>query len=250
MSKSALGIVFGAVAVGTALLIYANFGGWEEDATGSSSIVASFAAYLFMGFAAAILFVTVVIPWFSEKVGAVFYTTTEQIGRETDPSALAIAKLNQGDYEGALEEYRALSEASPEDRFPVAEMAKIALERLEDPEGARSILERALEEREWEIDDAAFFLFRLAEIYTEHLGQPEQALAIYESIIESFPETRHSANATHKLRDLESLSSSAGDQDYSEGLVSAVFGSAAPEVSAGEPVSPPPPTEEDETPRA
>jgi hypothetical protein len=75
------------------------------------------------------------------------------------------------------------------------EIAKIQKDNLEDPYAAIETIRHALESQEWEINDAAYFLFRLAELYDEILGERDAAVAIMRQVIQEFPRTRHSANA-------------------------------------------------------
>ena len=84
-------------------------------------------------------------------------------------------------------------------------IAKIQHDNLEDPEASIATLREALESHEWPINDAAYFMGRLAEIYNEDLVDQESCVAILEQMIELFPETRHSANATHRLREMGAL---------------------------------------------
>jgi TolA-binding protein len=44
-------------------------------------------------------------------------------------------------------------------------------------------------------------MFRLAEIYDANLEDRMSAASILQQVIEQFPESRHSANARHKLRE-------------------------------------------------
>jgi predicted TPR repeat methyltransferase len=81
------------------------------------------------------------------------------------------------------------------------EIAKIQKDNLEDPHAAIETIRHALENHEWEINDAAYFLFRLAELYDEVLGDRDAAAAIMRQVIENFPRTRHSANAQTKLHE-------------------------------------------------
>ena len=46
-------------------------------------------------------------------------------------------------------------------------------------------------------------MFRLQQIYLEDKQDEEQAKKILETVIEKFPETRHSANAHHRLNELK-----------------------------------------------
>jgi TolA-binding protein len=58
-----------------------------------------------------------------------------------------------------------------------------------------------LESQEWQINDAAYLLFRLAELYEQDRHDRTTAAAIMQQVISEFPETRHSANARHKLHE-------------------------------------------------
>ena len=48
-------------------------------------------------------------------------------------------------------------------------------------------------------------MFRLAELYEEVKDDTPQSVSILEQVVELFPETRHSANATHRLRELGAI---------------------------------------------
>ena len=117
----------------------------------------------------------------------------------------ARAFVAQGEYEGAIAAYRAVTLAQPENRFPWVEIAKIQHDNLEDPDASIATLRAALESREWRVNDTAFFMFRLAELYEEVKDDTPQSVSILEQVVELFPETRHSANATHRLRELGAI---------------------------------------------
>lgn len=113
----------------------------------------------------------------------------------------ARAKLAQGDLEGAIAAFRDAQAADPLNRIPVVEIAKIQREQLGDPAGAVQTLREAIEGQEWQPNDAAFLMFRLAEVYDESLGDRTSAASIMQQVVDQFPETRHSANARHKLHE-------------------------------------------------
>ena len=85
--------------------------------------------------------------------------------------------------------------------MPYVEIAKIQKVNLEDPMAAIATLREAVEGQEWQENDAAFLMFRLAELYDEDAGDRAAAVVIMEQVIEQFPETRHSANARTKLHE-------------------------------------------------
>ena len=94
-----------------------------------------------------------------------------------------------------------VAQQEPLNRMPYLEIAKIQKNQLEDPLAAITTLREALEGQEWQEEDAAFLMFRLAEIYDEDADDRKAAVAIFEQVMEQFPETRHSANARTKLHE-------------------------------------------------
>src|SRR5690606_1173520 len=118
---------------------------------------------------------------------------------EQDPFHDARVLMAQGEWEGAITAFRMAAEQDPLNRMPYVEIAKIQKVHLEDPHAAIATLRMAIEGQEWEQNDAAFLMFRLAELYDEDAHDRAAAVAIMEQVIEQFPETRHSANARTKL---------------------------------------------------
>jgi len=159
---------------------------------------------LFMagGIAAGVLMLIFVIPWLGDAAGTFFYSSEEEM--EPEASGLAIAKVAQGDYEGAITEYRKLMEDNPTDRFPVIEIAKIYLDRLGDPDGAVDFLEESLDDREWPVDDAAFLMFRTVDIEFTNRNNPIRARELLSLIVENFEGSRHAANAQHRIEEIDS----------------------------------------------
>ncbi len=146
-----------------------------------------------------ILFVVHVLPFFAQRLTHAVYDSAEVVQR--DGMSTARSLLAQGDYEGAIAAFREAAVADPLNRLPWMEIAKIYKDNLEDPQSAIATIRGALETQEWEINDAAYFLFRLAELYDEVNGDRASAIAIMNQVIEQFPSTRHSANAAHKLHE-------------------------------------------------
>jgi len=143
------------------------------------------------------------IPWFGEILGTFFYSSGEEI--QLDDKMKAAAKVAQGDYEGAIVEYEKLAKAHPEDPHPVAEIAKIQSDRLHDTASAIQVLECHLQSRVWPVEDAAFLMFRMAEILSEKGHDYEGAREILEQVVAHFPNTRHSANAHHRINELDQM---------------------------------------------
>lgn len=146
-----------------------------------------------------IVFVIHVLPAIAHRMTHAVYDSAEMV--EKDPMHDARAKVAQGDYEGAVEAFRQAAEADPLNRLPWVEIAKIQREHLEDPSAAIQTLRHAIEEHDWQVNDAAYLMFRLAELYDEDVHDRQSAATIMQQVMEQFPETRHSANARHKLHE-------------------------------------------------
>ena len=146
-----------------------------------------------------IVFVIHVLPAIAQRFTHAVYDSAEMV--ERDPMHDARAKVAQGDWEGAIEAFRLAAAADPLNRLPWVEISKIQLDELEDPAASVQTLRTAIEGLEWEENDAAYLMFRLAEIYNEHMSDRNSAASIMQQVIDQFPESRHSANARHKLRE-------------------------------------------------
>ena len=191
-------IVHGIIFLCIAGIVTATF--MNTDSSDDSSAVTQLPVLLLAGVYVGILFVMYILPAITEKATTAVLDSGELV--ETDPLHDARAAYARGDYEDAMEVYRSVAETDPYNRLPWVEIAKIQHKNLENPAAAALTLRTALESHEWPVNDAAYFMGRLSEIYLEDLDDREASIAILNQMIELFPETRHSANATHKLRDM------------------------------------------------
>ncbi len=148
---------------------------------------------------AGFLTVVYVLPEVVDRFTQETLGSTEAV--EDDALHDARAALAQGDYDEAIKRFREVYKTDPDDRFPLVEIARIQREKLDDPEAAVATLQDALESKDWRQNDAGFFMFRIADIYENDLENKEGAINILQQVYEEFPDTRHSANATHKLRE-------------------------------------------------
>jgi len=146
-----------------------------------------------------IVFVLEILPIIAHRMTHAVYDSGEMV--EDDPMREARSLVAQGDYEGAIASFREAAKADPLNRLPWVEIAKIQKTNLEDPMAAIETIRTALESQEWQLNDAAYFLFRLAELYDEETQNRDAAVSILQQVIDEFPETRHSANARHKLHE-------------------------------------------------
>lgn len=154
-----------------------------------------------VGVAGGLFGVKFIIPWIGDAMGTFFFSSGEEV--KADETMRAVAKLAQGDYEGAIAEYEKVAKEKPEDSFPVAEIAKIYSDKLDDPTRAISYLRERIEAQAWPEDAAAFLMFRIVDIQCEKLGDYQAAHDQLEGVIARFPNTRHSANAHHRLNEVE-----------------------------------------------
>ena len=146
-----------------------------------------------------IFFVLQILPSFAHRVTHAVYDSAEMMEHDVMHDARSL--LAQGDYGGAIEAFQKAAAADPLNRLPWVEIAKIYKDNLGDSASAIATIRHALERQAWEPNDAAYFLFRLAELYDEVEGDRASAIAIMNQVVEQFPGTRHSANANHKLHE-------------------------------------------------
>lgn len=147
-----------------------------------------------------ILAVKFILPRIGDAVGTFVYSSGG--GVEPDESSKAAAKVAQGDYKGAIVEYEKLLASNAEDTLAISEIAKLQAEKLNEPRSALVFLEAQIASRSWSQDNEAFLLDRLADIHLETLNNIEGALEVLEKIIAQFPNTRHSANAHHRVNEI------------------------------------------------
>lgn len=174
---------------------------WNKVKDGSDGMKLGFV--ITMGLIGGILAVKFFIPWLGDLMGESIYSSGEKV--EQDEMTKAAACIATGDYAGAIEHYEKMLEDKPDDPFPVAEIAKVHAERLHDPQAALRALEEHLQSKDWPVDDAAFIMFRIADVHLTHRHDFETARDMLEQIIGNFPNTRHSANAHHKMSEIEQM---------------------------------------------
>ena len=86
----------------------------------------------------AILFATYMLPSIVHRATHTIYDSGEMV--EEDPLHDARSLFAQGDYEGAIEEYRTFAQDHQGDRFPWVEIAKMQNVHLEDPDASIAIV--------------------------------------------------------------------------------------------------------------
>jgi len=156
-----------------------------------------------LGLTGGLLAVKFLLPWLGDLMGEAVFSSGEKV--EQDHMTKAAARIAQGDYKGAIEQYEKMLEDKPDDPFPVAEIAKVYAERLHDSQAALTALEEHLQSKDWPVDDAAFIMFRIADVHLTHRHDYETSRDMLEQIIGNFPNTRHSANAHHRMSEIEQM---------------------------------------------
>lgn len=172
-----------------------NWKTWENEKE-----VYKLLSILLLAVGGGIFFVMVILPKLGDAVGAAMYSSGEEI--TSDEGMKAAAKMASGDYLGAIDEYEEMMKIKPEDPFPVSEIAKIHADKLENPGKALAFLQEHLRSREWSAENAAFLMFRMVDL---HLGLHDfdSAKGILGQVVGNFPGTRHSANAKHRISEIE-----------------------------------------------
>ncbi len=182
-----------------ALLVVALLWNFVKEAGDGVKLV----LVIVLGLAGGLLAVKFVLPWLGDMMGEAVFSSGEKV--EQDQMTKAAARIAQGDYKGAIEHYEKMLEDKPDDPFPVAEIAKVYAERLRDPQAALKALEEHLQSKDWPVDDAAFIMFRIADVHLTHRHDYDTARDMLEQIIGNFPNTRHSANAHHRMSEIEQM---------------------------------------------
>ncbi len=167
----------------------------------STLVVGYWGAMILCSVGLGAIFALRVAPKIGEWMASLFYSAPgEQV--EKSPHSAALAKIATGDYAAAVVEYEKVLSNDPEDIMALVEISRLYIERLEDAPAAAARLEQALG-HDWEKEKVAPLTFRLAEIYWKHLGDPDRARAILEQVVELMPESTHSANAAHRIREID-----------------------------------------------
>lgn len=171
-----------------------------NESEGTSPIF-TFAFFVLTGVFTGFLIITYVLPNLVQRASEEVYGSTE---KSEGPSALARAqaKVAQGEWDEAIANFREAAIEDPTNRLPWIEIAMLQRERLDDPSLAVQTLDDALARGDWRENDEAFFIFRKIDLFENDLKKHDEAVALLRNVIERFPQTRHSANAMHKLHEL------------------------------------------------
>lgn len=169
-----------------------------ETATGMVRVAVPF---LLLAIYGGILTVIYALPLLVQKISEGIIGSTAEM--EPDPMRKAYELIEEEEYAEAISFCYQLWLNDRDNRRPLAETARIQRRYLKNPVLAVATLEEGLEDHDWEEDDAAFLLFRIAEICEEDLDDREKAKKLMKRVVKEMEGTRHAANAAQKLRELE-----------------------------------------------
>ena len=193
-------ILLGSIGVGIAFFV-----NYVYETAGPDDIFFRMSVSVLAGLYAGLLFLIFVLPMISDGLAKLVYQGSSGDSEFEDPMREARSLLAKGNYVGAVGELRQVVMQDSDNRLAWVEMAKVQLDHLEDPEGSVGTLAEAIESHPWSMDDAAFLMFRLSEVKLEALEDRAGAVQVLQQVGELFPDSQHSANATHKLRELGAL---------------------------------------------
>jgi len=143
------------------------------------------------------------LPLLGEFAGNVMFTPNEQI--ERSPHHDALAKLAAGDFQGAIDAYRAVFEDDPRDLHAASELVRLYCEKLHEFEPAEDFLVEALSYEDRSPEESAFLSQRLVDVCWNFQKDGVRARAILIKIAEDMPETRQAANALHRLQEIDRM---------------------------------------------
>lgn len=182
------------------IIVYAGITYFRIDPDDQFGVLNWFPVFVVAGTYVGVIFVKHVLP------NVIYKATNSILGSnaevEHDELHDARAALARGDYEEALETYRRIAAENPDDPQFWLSQAMIQQKNLANPPAAIKVLKQAIKSYEWTDDERAFFMSRIASIQIDDLADYKEASMTLQKIIDTFPKTRHSANATHKLDDL------------------------------------------------
>jgi hypothetical protein len=165
-----------------------------------TKVVLLFLGIVFVAIIIGTLAATIVVPAVGEAIGSFFYNPDQPA--EKGPHAEALAKIAQGDYEGAAHAYKEVLDKNPEDMHALSEIIHLLCDKMGDHDAAEQFLEDALQQ-EWPPEQGAFLASRLVDVYWNHKHDAVRARYLLTQIIETMPDTKYAANAVHRLHEID-----------------------------------------------
>jgi len=203
--------------------------------TEMSQLVAYYISILALAAVTAVVSCVSLLPLLGEFMGNVMFTPNQKI--ERSPHHDALARLAAGDFQGAIDEYRAVFEEDPQDLHAASEIVRLYCEKLHEFEPAEDFLVEALSYEDRTPEDVAFLSQRLVDVCWNCQQDGIRARALLIKIAEDMPETREAANALHRLQEIDRAMNQAAylPHEVAEGAGEATAEAGAQAEAEGEP---------------
>jgi uncharacterized protein HemY len=172
----------------------------SEETPDGTKVMLIFLALIILAVVVGTLVATTIVPQIGETIGNFFFNPDQEI--EKAPHTDAMAKLAQGDYEGAIEEFKNCLDDNPDDMHAASEIVHIYCDKLVDIDSAEAFLEDALQ-KEWPPEQGAFLASRMVDIYWNYRHDAMRAKHVLAQIAETMPDTKHAANAVHRMHEID-----------------------------------------------
>jgi tetratricopeptide (TPR) repeat protein len=139
-----------------------------------------------------------------ERIGNSLYLPSDENFRVMPEYSLAEARVKNGKYEEAVDEYRKVIVEHPDDIYPHLRVAELALKHLNDLKLAELELLSAMGKAKGE-DTTALAAGRLADFYQHTLQEPARALEVMKQLRGKIPGTKQARLAEERIALLESI---------------------------------------------
>ncbi len=143
------------------------------------------------------------VPDLSELFGSTLFAPVRE-EKEESPYKPAMAAVNRGDYEEAVDIYLRIARDNTEDIHAVCEAARLTSQKLDDTDSAIEMLSNWLD-ADHNADNAAQLAFFLADMAARDAHYYDYAEGVLNQIIESMPATPHALRATQELKTIHKL---------------------------------------------
>jgi tetratricopeptide (TPR) repeat protein len=160
-------------------------------------------ALLFYGFLLFLLFGRSLINRVAGSFSGL-YSPSDENFRVRPEYSVAEARVKQGRYAEAVDEYRKVIAQYPEDVYSHLRIATLAVDHLNDLKLAELELLSAFAKATGD-DPIVLAGGRLADLYQLTLKQPQRAVEVLEQLREKLPGTKHAAMAEQRIRALREL---------------------------------------------
>ncbi len=159
--------------------------------------------FIFVGIVAFLIFGLPLIHKIGGKASGLFMPSDATM--RIDPEySLAEARVNEGKYQEAVDEYRKVTAKHPDDIHPHLRVADLMLKHFNDAKTAELELLSALAKARGEYS-TTLATGRLADLYQHTLHEPGRALEVMKQLREKIPGTKQAKLAEERIAILEGI---------------------------------------------